>query len=103
MSKPALNRPVWRHSGVHALTLLTLIGGGIMAARVGPSGDAAETAGAQLWSLTPTEGDFVVSNFTFANGETIPKVRLHYRTVGTRRKDANGAVRNAVLLLHGTG
>jgi homoserine O-acetyltransferase/O-succinyltransferase len=45
----------------------------------------------------------VVRNHTFANGETLPEVRLHYRTVGTPRKDANGVVINAVLLLHGTG
>ena len=30
-------------------------------------------------------------------------MRLHYRTVGTPRKDADGVVRNAVLILHGTG
>jgi homoserine O-acetyltransferase len=28
---------------------------------------------------------------------------MHYRTVGTPRKDADGVVRNAVLILHGTG
>ena len=28
---------------------------------------------------------------------------LHYRTIGTPRRDASGVVRNAVLILHGTG
>jgi len=51
----------------------------------------------------PVEGDFVVRNYTFATGETLPEVRLHYRTLGTPIKDANGVVRNAVLILHGTG
>jgi homoserine O-acetyltransferase/O-succinyltransferase len=45
----------------------------------------------------------VVRNYTFASGETLPEVRLHYRTVGTPARDANGTVRNAVLVLHGTG
>jgi homoserine O-acetyltransferase len=52
---------------------------------------------------TPVEGDFVVRNFTFASGETLPEVKLHYRTIGEPRKDADGVVRNGVLILHGTG
>ncbi|OLC49270.1 MAG: hypothetical protein AUH43_07745, partial [Acidobacteria bacterium 13_1_40CM_65_14] len=30
-------------------------------------------------------------------------MNLHYRTIGTPRRDASGVVRNAVLILHGTG
>ena len=52
---------------------------------------------------TPTEGDFVVRDFTFATGETLPSLNLHYRTIGAPRRDASGTVRNAVLILHGTG
>ena len=50
-----------------------------------------------------TEGDFVVKDFKFASGETLPELRIHYRTLGTPRKDAQGIVRNAVLIMHGTG
>ena len=50
-----------------------------------------------------TEGDFVVRNFRFASGEVLPELRLHYRTLGKPRKDASGRVRNAVLIMHGTG
>ncbi|HZT76264.1 MAG TPA: alpha/beta fold hydrolase [Vicinamibacterales bacterium] len=52
---------------------------------------------------TPVEGDFVARNFRFASGETLPELRLHYRTLGTPKRDASGVVRNAVLILHGTG
>ena len=52
---------------------------------------------------TPTEGDFAVRDFTFATGETLPSLNLHYRTIGTPRRDGSGVVRNAVLILHGTG
>jgi homoserine O-acetyltransferase/O-succinyltransferase len=52
---------------------------------------------------TPAESDFVVRDYRFQSGETLPEARLHYRTVGTPRKDAGGIVRNAVLILHGTG
>ncbi|HEY7615171.1 MAG TPA: alpha/beta fold hydrolase [Terriglobales bacterium] len=51
----------------------------------------------------PTEGDFVVSNFHFRSGETLPELKLHYRTYGKPVKDANGRVSNAVMVLHGTG
>jgi homoserine O-acetyltransferase len=48
------------------------------------------------------EGDFVVKDFRFRGGESLPEVRLHYTTIGTPRRDATGRIANAVLLLHGT-
>jgi len=51
----------------------------------------------------PVEGDFVVPDFRFASGETLPSLKLHYRTIGTPQRDASGVVRNAVMILHGTG
>jgi len=51
---------------------------------------------------TPTEGDFIVGDYVFASGERLPEVRLHYRTLGTLRRDGDGRS-NAVLILHGTG
>ncbi len=50
-----------------------------------------------------TEGDFVIRDFRFTSGETLPELRLHYRTVGTPQRDGSGKVRNAVLVMHGTG
>ncbi|MBA3640282.1 MAG: alpha/beta fold hydrolase [Acidobacteria bacterium] len=49
------------------------------------------------------EADFVVKDFTFTSGEKLPELRIHYRTLGAPRKDAAGVVRNAVLIMHGTG
>jgi homoserine O-acetyltransferase len=49
------------------------------------------------------EGDFTLRDFKFASGETLPEVRVHYRTLGTPKRDDRGVVRNAVLILHGTG
>lgn len=53
--------------------------------------------------ITPVEDDAVFRNFTFTSGETLPELRIHYRTLGTPQKDARGRVRNAVLIMHGTG
>jgi homoserine O-acetyltransferase len=49
------------------------------------------------------QGDFVARNFTFVSGESLAELRLHYTTLGTPRRDAGGVVRNAVMILHGTG
>jgi homoserine O-acetyltransferase len=51
----------------------------------------------------PTEGDFVVENFEFRSGETLPALELHYRTLGELKVDPEGHATNAVLILHGTG
>src|SRR5215467_8404 len=51
----------------------------------------------------PVQGDYVIKNFSFTSGESLPELKLHYRTFGTPVRDASGVVRNAVLILHGTG
>jgi homoserine O-acetyltransferase len=54
-------------------------------------------------TATPGEGDFIIRNFRFTTGEVLPEVPLHYRTLGKPARDASGQVRNAVLIMHGTG
>jgi len=51
----------------------------------------------------PEQGDFIIKDFHFRSGETLPELKLHYRTIGKSVRDSNGTVRNAVLILHGTG
>jgi homoserine O-acetyltransferase len=51
----------------------------------------------------PVEDDFIVKEFKFRSGETLPELKLHYRTIGTPTKNAAGVVNNAVLIMHGTG
>lgn len=50
----------------------------------------------------PVEGDYVIRDFAFDSGGRMPELRIHYRTIGQPVRDANGVVRNAVLVLHGT-
>lgn len=57
---------------------------------------------ASQWTLAAAspavrEGDFVIHNFEFQSGETLPEVRIHYHAYGTPGKD------NTVLIVHGTG
>jgi homoserine O-acetyltransferase/O-succinyltransferase len=60
----------------------------------------AQTAGAA--APTSHEGDFVIHNFHFQSGETMPDLKMHYTTFGTPVKDSSGRTTNAVLILHGT-
>jgi homoserine O-acetyltransferase len=55
-----------------------------------------------LTAVHAREGDFVMRDFKFADGESLAEVRLHYTTIGEPQHDASGWVNNAVLILHGT-
>jgi homoserine O-acetyltransferase len=74
-------------SGILAL-FLTLVSGSVVAAAEYPA---------------PVDGDVTLREFRFASGQMLPEVRIHYRTLGTPNRDERGVVRNAVLILHGTG
>jgi len=52
--------------------------------------------------LAVAQADYVIRDFRFSTGETLPELRLHYSTLGKPERDANDVVRNAVLVLHGT-
>src|SRR6266496_4978146 len=54
-------------------------------------------------AFLPAEGDYVIKDFRFASGESLPDQRQHYATFGRLERDARGSARNAVLILHGTG
>jgi homoserine O-acetyltransferase/O-succinyltransferase len=47
------------------------------------------------------EGTFVIENYAFRSGEILPELVLHYRTLGTAKRDATGGIVNGVLLLQG--
>jgi homoserine O-acetyltransferase/O-succinyltransferase len=51
----------------------------------------------------PVEGDYVIKNFQFRTGETLPELNMHYRTIGTLKTNSAGVSENAVLIGHGTG
>jgi homoserine O-acetyltransferase len=50
----------------------------------------------------PAGSDYVIHNFKFETGETLPELRIHYIALGKPKKDAGGVVRNAVIIMHGT-
>ena len=50
----------------------------------------------------PKPADFLARDFRFKSGERLD-VRIHYYTIGTPVRGSDGHVKNAVLILHGTG
>src|SRR4051812_35075485 len=74
---------------------LALLGAGAVV--VAPVASAAQSPAA-----VSMEHDFVLRNFRFSSGESLPALTVHYRTLGRPRRDSAGVVRNAVLVLHGT-
>jgi homoserine O-acetyltransferase/O-succinyltransferase len=47
------------------------------------------------------EDDFIITDYKFASGETLPQLKLHYRTLGSAERNAAGEIVNGVLLLQG--
>ncbi len=87
-----------------ALTLALLAASSAASAQPKPRSVAAPAPPPIAAATWPTrEGDFVVRDFRFTSGETLPQLRLHYTTLGEPRRDAQGRVTNAVMVLHGTG
>jgi homoserine O-acetyltransferase len=69
---------------------------------------AALAAQAPAPSYPPThwpvqDGVYVIHDFRFGTGESLPELKLHYLTLGKPHRGADGHTDNAVLLLHGTG
>jgi homoserine O-acetyltransferase len=53
--------------------------------------------------LVTAEKDYVLNDYYFADGESLPELTLHYRTIGRPvRNPSTGEVENAILLIHGT-
>jgi len=75
----------------------TLIAVAAIAAFAAVSASAADTS---AWP-NYREDDFAVKNYAFKSGESLPEVKIHYRSLGTPKKDASGAIVNGVLLLQG--
>jgi homoserine O-acetyltransferase/O-succinyltransferase len=66
-----------------------------------PAALAEEPAKPGIRAIASAEGNYTINNFHFADGETLPELRIHYRTLGKPVR-SSGRMQNAVLLLHGT-
>src|SRR6202453_2108963 len=64
---------------------------------------AGASANAQTTHWPTQNGNYVIKDFHFGSGESIPELKLHYLTLGKPHRNAAGHTDNAILLLHGTG
>ena len=63
----------------------------------------ASTKAANPDPLVTGESDYILKDFHFVDEESLPELKLHYRTIGQpARNSSTGEVKNAVLLIHGT-
>ncbi|HVB99660.1 MAG TPA: alpha/beta fold hydrolase [Candidatus Dormibacteraeota bacterium] len=93
-----------RRIAIAVLMVCAVFFGGASAAHAGArQADAARRYAQIAAALHPSEGNYVVKDFRFHNGQTLPSLRLHYTTLGHPRRNSAGQVTNAVLLLHATG
>jgi len=49
------------------------------------------------------QADAWFENYRFRDGEILPRVRIHYATLGIPHRNGKGQIDNAVLVLHWTG
>jgi homoserine O-acetyltransferase len=91
---------VFKASGLAVLLsgVLGIVGVPALAQQASTPAETAVTA-----ALKPQPGDFTMDQFHFHDGSSLPQLKLHYLTLGTPRRGADGHVENAVLVLHGTG
>ncbi|MEY2927221.1 MAG: hypothetical protein RL367_1698 [Pseudomonadota bacterium] len=59
------------------------------------------TPAAAAWPVQ--QGDVTLNAFQFASGETLGQLRIHYTSLGTPHRGADGEIDNAIMVLHGTG
>jgi homoserine O-acetyltransferase/O-succinyltransferase len=49
------------------------------------------------------QADAIFENYRFHDGEILPRVRIHYATLGNPHRNPQGQIDNAVLVIHWTG
>jgi homoserine O-acetyltransferase len=58
---------------------------------------------AAIPAFAQTEADYIIRDFTFHTGQKLAELKMHYTTLGEPKRDSSGQVRNAVIVMHGTG
>jgi len=51
---------------------------------------------------TPQQEIATLTNYRFRSGETLPELRMNYATLGQPRRNSQGVIDNAILMLHWT-
>jgi homoserine O-acetyltransferase len=96
----------WRKPVNHGPILALALTGLLAPTLATPTAAATPPVATQTVDAQPKPKDAFVDfhDFVFGDGdgESLASLKLHYLTLGEPRRDASGAITNAVLLLHGT-
>ena len=68
-----------------------------------PSGWGGTPAPGAKTQWPTREGDVVLRDFGFRDGEVMAETRMHFTTLGSPHRNRAGEIDNAVMVLHGTG
>jgi homoserine O-acetyltransferase len=72
-----------------------------------PGADMPPSTKSPDWTREPggiaVHADAWFENYRFHSGEVLPRVRIHYATLGSPHRNAQGHIDNAVLVIHWTG
>jgi homoserine O-acetyltransferase/O-succinyltransferase len=79
-----------------------LLGAAPLALALCSAGSQAQSPAAPF-ADSAKQADVWIENYKFRSGETSKRIKLHYATMGTPRRDTSGRIENAVLVLHWTG
>jgi len=82
---------------------MRLVFGLLAAAAAALAPAAPAVAQAPDYAAQLRDADVVLKDFRFADGERLAELRIHYATLGTPHRGADGEIDNAVMVLHGTG
>lgn len=88
------------------LYVMASVGRGVAQDQAGdgvPTSAAKGSAVTQEVNHDAMQGDALYVNYRFRDGATLPRLRIHYATLGQPHRNANGDINNAVLMLHWTG
>ena len=84
----------------------TMLVGAAYAQSSSPSAAAADGVTSpwdQQVNKAAVQADAWFDNYKFRDGETLERLKIHYATLGTPHRNAQGNIDNAVLVLHWTG
>lgn len=79
-----------------------IFGGGYAAAQAQTSSKSFSNPLVQAPNAAAKQADAYYDDYRFRDGESLPRLRLHYATLGSPHRNEHGDIDNAVLVLHWT-
>jgi homoserine O-acetyltransferase len=83
---------------------LSLVSGAVLACPALAQSHGTKAADARPWDqgVNPAavQADAWFDNYKFRNGDALRRLKIHYVTLGAPHRNSEGAVDNAVLVLH---